>query len=343
MKIALMETPGNIKIKEVEKPKPKDDELLVQIKHVGICGSDIHYYEHGKIGDFVVEKPIILGHESAGVVVDMGKNVKNFEIGDSVTIEPGYTCGKCEYCLSGRYNLCPDVIFMATPPYDGAFSEYVAYPAYMVFKLPKNMSTLEGALIEPLAVGIYSTDLGEAKLGQSAVILGSGAIGLCTLMSLKAKGINEIYVVDVLENRLNKAKELGATKTINAKDEDPIKVVMDFTNGEGVDMVYEAAGHPTTILQTSKFVKKGGVVVLIGMSANSVVPYDFGTLMGKEASIKTVFRYRNIYPKAIKSVADGIIPISKIVTNTFKMDEIPFAMDYSVKNKSDIVKAVIEM
>lgn len=342
MKIALMEKPRDIRITEVEKPTPKDDELLVKIKHVGICGSDIHYYEHGRIGDYVVEKPIILGHESAGEVVGMGKNVKDFSIGDLVSIEPGYTCGKCEYCLSGKYNLCPDVIFMATPPYDGAFSEYVTYPAYMSFKIPKEMTTLEGALIEPLSVGIHATDLGDAQLGQTAVVLGAGAIGLCTLLSLKAKGVEEVYMIDVIQKRLDKAKELGAFKVINAKEENPIEIVLNATSNKGVDMVYEAAGHETTTKNTTKYVKRGGVIVLIGMAADPVVPFDFGDLMWKEASIKSVFRYRNIYPKAIQAVASGKIPIADIVTDKFKMDEIPHAMEYSISNKSDIVKSIIE-
>ena len=135
----------------------------------------------------------------------------------AVMLEPGYTCGKCEFCMTGRYNLCPDVVFMATPPYDGAFCEYVAYPSHMAFKLPDNMSTMEGALVEPLAVGIHATNQGGASLGQTAVILGSGCIGLCTLLALRAKGVTEVYVSDVLDKRLAKAKELGATEVINAK------------------------------------------------------------------------------------------------------------------------------
>ncbi|MFA9376579.1 MAG: NAD(P)-dependent alcohol dehydrogenase [Lachnotalea sp.] len=343
MKIALMEKPGDIKIKEVAMPEPKDNELLVQIKHVGICGSDIHYYEHGRIGDFVVENPIILGHECAGIVTGMGKDVTGFTLGDVVALEPGHTCGKCEFCLSGRYNLCPDVVFMATPPYDGAFCECVAYPSHMAFKLPIGIDTMEGALIEPLAVGMHATNQGKAQLGQSAVILGSGCIGLCTLLSLKAKGVTTIYVVDVIEKRLTKAEELGATKVINGLKEDTIETIMQLTEGKGVDMVYETAGNKITTAQTSALVKRGGTIILVGMAPDPTISYDFGTLMGKEASIKTVFRYRNIYPSAIAAVAAGMIPIKGIVTDTFKLANTAQAMEYSVKNKADIVKAVIEM
>ena len=342
-KAAVMLEPGKIEMQERPMPVPKDNEVLVHIKHVGICGSDIHYYESGRIGDFVVEKPIILGHESAGVVEAVGKDVKNLKVGDRVALEPGYTCGKCEFCMTGRYNLCPDVVFMATPPYDGAFCEYVAYPSHMAFKLPDNMSTMEGALVEPLAVGIHATNQGGASLGQTAVILGSGCIGLCTLLALRAKGVTEVYVSDVLDKRLAKAKELGATEVINAKEKDTVEEIMRLTGGKGCDMVYETAGNKFTTAQTAKLVKRGGTVVLVGMAPDPTVAYDFGTLGNKEATIKTVFRYRNIYPAAINAISGGSIPIAKIASDFFTLDQVPEAMEYSVKNKADIVKAVIEV
>ena len=245
--------------------------------------------------------------------------------------------------MTGRYNLCPYVVFMATPPYDGAFCEYVAYPSHMAFKLPDNMSTMEGALVEPLAVGIHATNQGGASLGQTAVILGSGCIGLCTLLALRAKGVTEVYVSDVLDKRLAKAKELGATEVINAKEKDTVEEIMRLTGGKGCDMVYETAGNKFTTAQTAKLVKRGGTVVLVGMAPDPTVAYDFGTLGSKEATIKTVFRYRNIYPAAINAIAGGSIPIAKIASDFFTLDQVPEALEYSVKNKADIVKAVIEV
>ncbi len=343
MKIALMEKVGVINMVDVPMPVPKDNEVLVNIKHIGICGSDIHYYEHGRIGNFVVENPMILGHESAGVIVGMGKDVKGFNVGDEVALEPGYTCGKCEFCKTGRYNLCPDVVFMATPPYDGAFCEYIAWPADMAFKLPSNVSTLEGALVEPLAVGIHASNLADAQMGQTAIVLGAGCIGLCTLLALKAKGVSKIYVSDVLDKRLAKAKELGATEVINAKECDTIEKIMELTDGQGVDMVFETAGNKFTTQQTPHLVKISGTIVLVGMAPNPVVEYDFGAIANKEATIKTVFRYRNIYPSAINAIADGKIPIKEIASDFFTLDETPEAMKYASENKADIVKAVIEV
>lgn len=343
MKAAVMTEVGKIEMHEKEIPTIGKDEILVKIEHVGICGSDIHYFEHGRIGDFVVDKPIILGHESAGIVVDKGSNVTHLSKGDRVAIEPGYTCGKCEYCLKGQYNLCPEVVFMATPPYDGAFVEYVSYPAYMAFKLPDNVDTIEGALIEPLAVGFHAAKQGDASIGKTAVVLGSGCIGLCTMMAAKAMGVTDIYITDVLQKRLDMADDIGATKAINAKDKDVVKTIMDLTNGQGVDIVFETAGSSITTKQTIELVKRGGKIVLVGLAADSSINYDFGKLISKEASINTVFRYKNIYPTAIKAVSAGLIPLKKIVTDKFKFDDTHKAMEYSIQNKKDIVKAVIEM
>ena len=207
MKVAVMEGIGKMGYTERPIPVPKDDEVLVKLEYVGICGSDMHYYEMGRIGDYVVEPPFVLGHEPGGTVVEAGRNVTHLKVGDRVALEPGKTCGKCKFCREGKYNLCPDVVFFATPPVDGVFQEYVAHEADLCFKLPDNVSTMEGALIEPLAVGMHAANQGGAHLGQTAVVTGAGCIGLVTLLSLKAMGVSEVIVVDVMEKRLQKAME----------------------------------------------------------------------------------------------------------------------------------------
>ena len=198
MKTAVMLGIGKMGFEEREIPKVQDNEVLVKLEYVGICGSDLHYYETGAIGDYVVEPPFVLGHEPGGTVVEVGKDVKHLKVGDRVALEPGKTCGHCEFCKTGRYNLCPDVVFFATPPVDGVFQEYVAHEADLCFKLPENVSTLEGALIEPLAVGFHAAMQGGARAGQTAVVMGAGCIGLVTMMALKAMGVSKVYVVDIL-------------------------------------------------------------------------------------------------------------------------------------------------
>ena len=177
MKVAVMNGIGEMGYTEREIPQPKDNEVLVKLEYVGICGSDMHYYETGRIGDYVVKPPFVLGHEPGGTVVEVVKAVTHLKVGDRVALEPGKTCGHCEYCREGKYNLCPDVVFFATPPVDGVFQEYVAHEADLCFKLPDNVDTMEGALIEPLAVGFHAANQGGAHAGQTAVVFGAGCIG----------------------------------------------------------------------------------------------------------------------------------------------------------------------
>ena len=217
-----------IELGEAPMPKIGPDDVLIKVQSVGVCGSDLHYYRSGAIGDFKVEFPFVLGHEAAGVVEDVGENVTTLKKGDRVCMEPGVPCMKCEECLSGHYNLCRDVRFWATPPYDGVLSEYISHPAAFTFKIPDNMSFTEGALVEPLAIGLHACNMGGVKLGQTVAIMGAGCIGLVTLLAAKAYGATRIIVGDVLDKRLDKARELGAI-AVNTREEDFVAKVMELT------------------------------------------------------------------------------------------------------------------
>ena len=343
MKTAVMTELRKVEVQERPIPVPGKNEVLVKIEYVGICGSDLHYYESGRIGDFIVEPPFVLGHEAGGVVVETGSDVTHLKVGDRVALEPGKTCGKCEFCKEGKYNLCKDVIFFATPPVDGVFQEYAAHEAELCFKLPENVSTMEGALIEPLAVGMHAARQGGACLGQTAVVTGAGCIGLVSLLSLKAMGVSRIIVVDVMEKRLEKAKELGADLVINGKEEDAVSKIMEFTEGKGFDLGIETAGSQITAGQLIRGAKKGAVIVFVGYSASGEMTLPIGMALDKELTFKTVFRYRNIYPIAIDAVASGKIDIKNIVTDYFELDNIPDALEKCVNNKEDIVKGVIKI
>ena len=343
MKVAIMTDIQKMDFEERPIPQPKDDEVLVKLDYVGICGSDLHYYETGAIGDYVVKPPFVLGHEPGGVVVEVGKDVKHLQVGDRVALEPGKTCGQCEFCKEGKYNLCPDVVFFATPPVDGVFQEYVAHEANLCFKLPDNVSTLEGALIEPLAVGFHAAIQGDAHLGQKAVVMGAGCIGLVSMMALKARGVSEVYVVDVMDKRLEKAKELGATGVINGMKEDVVAKVKELTGGRGTDLVIETAGAEVTSRQAILMARKGSTIVFVGYSRTGEVTLPMSIALDKELTFKTVFRYRHIYPMAIQAAADGKINLKGIVTDEFPLDEADKAMEFSMNNKADIVKAVIKI
>ena len=332
----------NTEIVERDIPDIAEDEVLIKVEYVGVCGSDLHFYEQGHIGDVKVEYPFVLGHEAAGTVVKIGASVKHLKIGDRVALEPGKTCGKCEFCKSGKYNLCPKVEFFATPPYDGVFAEYAAHRADLCFKLPEQVSTMEGALIEPLAVGFHAVNQGEAHLGQTAVVMGAGCIGLVSVLALKAVGISNVIVVDVLDKRLEKAIELGASAVINAKQKDAVEEVMRLTT-EGCDLVIETAGTEITTTQAIQMAKKGSNIVLVGYSSSGKMTLPTSLALDKELCFKTVFRYRHIYPSAIEAVADGSVNIKGIITHEFALDDIQEGLDECVNHKEEVVKAVIKI
>lgn len=344
-KAAFMHGTDHMIMKEIPIPEPEEKQVLVQLEYVGICGSDVHYYHNGCCGSYKVdlEEDFMLGHECAGTIVKTGPGVEQLKVGDRVALEPGITCGKCEFCKSGRYNLCPDVVFLATPPVQGCYEEYIAFPEDMCFKLPDNVSTKEGALIEPLSVGFHAANQGNVQVGDSVVILGAGCIGLVTLLACKAHGAGKIIVSDLVDARLEKAKELGADIVINSGSCDAKAEILRLTDGKGADQVFETAGSPVTIAQTPFLVKQGGTITMVGLAAQEEITYNFAQIMAKEAQIKSVFRYRNIYPKAIAAVSSGAIDVKGIVTHEYDLSQIQEAFDEAVTNKTDLVKAVIRI
>lgn len=341
---AVMTNIKKIEIKEVSIPKVQDEEVLVKIEYVGVCGSDVHFYEDGRIGKVKVTIPIILGHESAGTVIEKGKNVKTLKPGDKVALEPGTPCGRCSYCKSGLYNLCPDIIFLAAPPYDGALVKYKSHRADMAFKLPDNVSTMEGALIEPFTVGIYALEQAGMSMDNDLMILGAGCIGLMTLLAAKALGARNIYISDKIIKRLTLAKKLGATQVFDVSNSDLIEDINDITESEGLERIIEATGNEEAIKQTPFLLRKNGTIVIVGlMPLKETVEYNFMQLLAKEGTIKTVYRYRNIYPIAIDLVAKKGINIVDVVTNVFDFKDSNKAFDFVVNNKAEVVKAVIKV
>ena len=258
MKVCVLT--GKQKLEWVERdiPQPGKGELQIKLEYVGVCGSDLHFYQEGQLANWTLDGPLALGHEPGGVVSAIGEGVEGFEIGDKVSIEPAVPCGKCEDCRKGNYNLCKDIKMLAIPhERDGVNAEYCVHDASMCYKLPENMSTLEGAMIEPLAVGMHGVALSNAQVGQNAIVLGSGCIGLCTVMALKARGVSEIYVADVMDKRLEKALEVGAARVFNSTRES----IEDFAKtlpGGGADLVYECAGNKITTLQTCRLIRRAG-------------------------------------------------------------------------------------
>jgi L-iditol 2-dehydrogenase len=323
-------------------PDLQPGEALVKIKSVGICGSDMHYFLDGKIGSFVVENPLILGHECSGEVVDIAENVKNVKIGDRVAIEAGKSCGDCWYCKNGRYNKCPDMQFMATPPYDGCLVEYVAWPAKLLFQIPDSMSYEEGAMLEPYTCSIAAVRRSGVPLSSSCLVMGMGPIGLLVLESLKAAGVGDIICVDVLPYRLEKAKEMGATYVINALEEDVVGKVRELTGGRGVQYAYETAGTDKTYSQIAHCVADGGTITLSGLLVADGTPMPMSTIVINEINLIAVFRYCNVYEEAIAMVRNKRVDIMQVVTNRFAFDDSLVAFEFSANHKDDSLKTIID-
>lgn len=343
MKAAVMKDIRRIEIEELPIPVPRENEVLIRIRSVGICGSDVHYFVEGRIGDFVVHPPFILGHECSGEVVEIGKGVKNLKPGDRVTMEPGIPCGKCEFCRAGRYNLCPDVVFWATPPVDGTFCEYVAHPAHFTYPIAPNVSFEEAALVEPLAVGMYATWRAQVKPGDLAIVLGSGPIGLVTLEALLARGVTEVIAVDVVEKRLEKAKEIGAQHVINAQREDVREKVLSLTQGKGVDVVFETAGSVMTAQLTVELAKRGGKVVLVGLP--SITHFDFGVLkiLDKELDVLGIFRYANMYKGCVDLLNAGRVNLKTLITHRFSLQKTEEALLFAHEHKAESIKVIVDL
>lgn len=333
------------KLERVTEPVKElgENDVLVANKYMGICGSDVYFFvDKGKlIENDSLKLPMLLGHECAGVVEKVGSKVKTIKVGDRVAVEPGIPCGKCEYCKSGRYNLCPDVVFLASEPEcGGALCKYLVWPEHMLHKLPDNVSFLEGAMIEPFSIGVHASRLAGVGLGDTVTILGAGCIGLMTMLACRARGCGKIVMIDIFDNRLEKARELGADVVINSSREDAVARVAAETDG-GPRFVFECAGNPITINQAFAIVRRGGTVAIVG-SCSQETPVKFFPLNKKEVNIVTSFRYANIYPTAIKAVADGRADIKSVVTDLFDFEDAQKGFDEAAHNQQKVVKAAIK-
>lgn len=342
MKAAVLHKPLDLRVEEVNIPQIRPNEVLVKMKRVGICGSDIHYYLEGQVASFIVKKPLILGHECAGEIAEVGSKVKNFESGQRVVIEPGFTCGKCEYCRKGRYNLCREVKFYATPPYDGTFAEYVSAPEQNVYIISDEMSYEEGAMIEPLAVGMMAAKMGEVTAQDIVAVLGAGPIGQMALQASKTYGASETFVTDIIDYRLEYAKKNGAKEVINSSNENVIERILDLTDGKGVDVVIEASGAPSAIQQALDIVKSGGRVVLVGYPQKDV-PMPIPKLISKELRIQGIHRYANVFPTAIRAVSSGKAAVKSYITHVFPLDQIKEAFETNVNKIGNPMKTQIEI
>ncbi|KAH8692441.1 xylitol dehydrogenase [Talaromyces proteolyticus] len=319
---------GVKQVKFEDRPVPEiidRHDVLVNVKYTGVCGSDVHYWEHGSIGHFVLREPMVLGHESSGVISKVGLGVKTLKVGDRVSLEPGIPCRRCEPCKSGKYNLCIDMAFAATPPYDGTLAKYYRLPEDFCYKLPETMSLQEGALVEPLGVAVHIIRQGEVTPGSSVIVFGAGPVGLLCCAVAKAFGASKIIAVDIQQNRLAFAKKYIATSTFmpdkGSAEENAIRLKEENDLGPGADVVIDASGAEPSVHTGIHALRTGGTYVQGGMG-RSEITFPIMAACTKELNIKGSFRYGSgDYKLAIELVATGKVNVKDLITNEVKFED----------------------
>jgi D-xylulose reductase len=319
------------------------DDVRIRITDVGICGSDVHYYLHGRIGDFVVEKPMILGHEASGVVIEVGGAVKHLRVGDRVCMEPGVPSPGSPETFAGYYNLDPGVRFWATPPIHGCMRETVVHPANFTFKLPDNVSLEEGALVEPLAIGVYSAHTAGIQPGDIALVFGAGTIGIATALAALASGCSKVVLTDLKEKKLDIVRKNYSENIIciNSSTQSLDDAVFSLVR-EGVDIVFEATGSPAVIGSYIRYLRPNGRAVMIGMP-QAPAPYDVVAAQAKEIRIMHIFRYRNMYPRTIKMIAAGTLNVRPLITHFFDFKDAIKAFDFAAAMPDEAIKTMVRM
>lgn len=342
---AILYGVNDIRLEQTPVEQPGHNEVLIEMACVGICGSDVHYLVKGRIGDFVVNEPMIIGHESSGVVAKLGNGVTNLKVGDRVAIEPGVPCRTCGFCKEGRYNLCKDMVFCATPPVHGSLRRYYKHAADFCFKLPDHVTLEEGALMEPLSVGVHACKRANIGIGSTVLILGAGPIGLVTLLVAKAMGARKIVITDLVQQRLDVAKKLGADETLlitrdkNITETETVKKIHELF-GEEPDTTIDASGAQSSIRLAILATKSGGVAVMVGMGAPEVQIPLINALC-REVDIRGVFRYVNDYADALNLLATKKIDVTPLITHNYKIEETVAAFDTAKSGQADVIKVMI--
>jgi len=343
MKAARLYGPGDFRFDDIPVPVPGPRQVLLQVLTVGVCGSGVHYFLDGGIGDDKVEEPFVIGHEFSARIAALGPGVDGPPVGTRVTVEPAISCGKCEFCLEGHPNLCENILFCSTPPTQGALQEYMVHPVDLVFPIPDSISDAEGAVLEPLGIALHTIRLAKLHPGDTVAILGSGPIGLLTLRVALLSGARAAYVTDLVPERLAMAERFGATATFKADEGDPVAGVMEQTHGRGVDVAFETAWADETVGQAAEMARRGGKLIMVGIPREDVAVFPAHAIRRKGLTIKYVRRMKHTYPRAIAMVRDGLIDVAGLVTHWFSLERAAEAYQLVASREDGVLKAVIEV
>jgi len=341
---AILHAQDDLRLEEYPMPgNPGSNEVLLRTICVGICGSDVHYWKHGKIGDFVLTNPMILGHETCAEVVMIGPDVKNLKVGDRVAVEPGVPCRKCDQCREGFYNLCKDIVFHATPPYNGTLTKYFLHAADYVFKIPDHMSSEEAAMVEPVSVAVYACKRAQVSIGKDVLVTGAGPIGLFNIMVAKALGANRVIVTDINEKRLKLAHQVGADHSILiTKDSKEVQLAQEIQDllGRMPDITIECSGAPSSARLALVATKEGGNVVLVGHGPHDMT-LPISTAAIREINIMGSFRYRNCYPLTIGLISSEKIDLKPLISHRFQFKDTVDA--FTAASRGEGIKIIIQV
>ena len=343
MKALVLEEKGKLNLRDfpaLTEVGPHD--VRIGIHTVGVCGSDVHYYTHGKIGPFVVEEPMILGHEASGYILEVGSAVTHLQVGDRVCMEPGIPDPNSRASKLGIYNVDPAVRFWATPPIQGCLIPEVVHPAAYSYKLPEHVSFAEGAIIEPFAIGMQSAVRAQIQPGDIAAVSGSGTIGIMVALAALAGGCAKVIVADMAQPKLDIIAAYDGIEVVNIADTKLSSAVAQATDNWGADVVFECSGAAPAILDLPKIVCPGGTIVLVGMPVDPV-PVDIVGLQAREARIETVFRYANIYDRAINLIASGKVDLKPLISATFAFEDSIAAFERAAEQRPTDIKLQIRV
>jgi len=335
MPVSVLHGPGDVRLEERPVPRPGPGEVLVEVAAVGICGSDVHYYREGRIGDFVVEAPLVLGHEASGRVVGVGPGVPAEREGQRVALEPGVPDGTCEQCRAGRYNLCPDVQFFATPPVDGAFARYVVLAADFAHPVPDSLSDDEAALVEPLAVGVWANQKADVQPGDRVLVTGAGPVGLLAMQVALARGATSVTVTDVSPQRLAVATALGATRVLDSRETPDLAATVE------ADVLLECSGAQQAVSGGIAALAPAGRIVLVGMAGSATAELPVQLIQSRELSLTGTFRYAGVYPAAIALAASGRVDLAALVTGHYGLADAEQALTAAVRDPATIKPVVV--
>ena len=342
MKAIKWVAPRTFECVETERPVPEAHEALVRIESTGVCGSDLHYYEEGRIGGTVITEPLILGHEYAGLVEAVGQRADKRLVGRRVAVEPGIPCLQCEWCRKGHYNVCLDMRFPGGPPHDGAFCEYTAVHAGFCFPVPDCISPAEAAMMEPLAVAIHTVELANVRPGETAAILGLGPIGLLTAQVAKRSGISRLYGTDLHDYRVTAGMRYGVDAAYNAAAPGAVAAIMDATGGRGVDVVFDCARSTDTPGVALRIARPAGRCVFTGISGQSEGVFPVDVARRKELTVQWCRRFRFNFPAAIALVASGAIDVKSLITHSFPLERTGEAFELVSRFGDGVLKVSVD-